>query len=251
VGTTFRGLGSYRDEVVQAFIDRVVPVIAAGQLQTAMVTNAFLSSQMTEMFGAGAVAGTITPETVTGAATRNGTDPAAVYRRPAVEVYTALKQGFPLDAAVERGVTRINSLVATDMQLARTHATVATFNGSGVQYYRRRLNGSKNCALCIVASTQRYRTDKLMPCHPGCQCRPEPIQGNNVPHVLDKARLDELHTAVERLTGEKADRTGRDIADYRKIMVTHEHGEYGPTLAYRGQHFDGPKDVKLAATETE
>jgi hypothetical protein len=30
---------------------------------------------------------------------------------------------------------------------------------------------------------------------------------------------------------------------YRDLIVTHHHGELGPVLAVRGQHFDGPGSI--------
>ncbi|MFJ4529046.1 hypothetical protein [Streptomyces nigrescens] len=236
------GLGSWRDSDIQAFIDAVVPMVAGGQQQIASLTNAFLAEQVAGLFGGSAAPAGLSPEETSGSALRNGADPREVYRRPAVQMYRALKQGAALDAAVDLGANRIAQLVSTDMQLAKTHAAQQTLRDSKAQYYRRKLHGSKNCALCIVASTQRYRVKDLMPCHPGCQCTPEPIEGS-APHVLDKARLEELHSAVERVTGQKSDRGARGELDYRKILVVRNHGEYGPTLTYKGQAFTGPGDI--------
>lgn len=243
VTSTWLGLGSWRDEDIERFVARVVPVVAGGQRQIASLTDAYLSEQVGEMFGVSSAARGIASDDVTGSAVRNGADPRDVYRRPAIETYTALKQGLPLDAAVQRGADRIGQLVSTDMQLARTHASRAVLSRSPAQYYRRVLNGSENCALCVVASTQRYKVSNLMPVHTHCDCGIAPIKGNRVPHVLDRTQLEAVHAAVERVTGEPSDRSGRGEIDFRQIMVVRDHGEYGPTLTYRGQAFTGPSDI--------
>ncbi len=243
VTATWIGLGSWRDEDIEAFVARVVPVVAGGQRQIASLTDAYLSEQIGEMFGVSTAARGIAGDEVTGAAVRNGASPADVYRRPAVETYTALKQGLPLDSAVQRGAQRIGQLVSTDMQLARTHAARAVMGRSPATYYRRTLSGSENCALCVVASTQRYKVADLMPMHAHCDCGVAPLKGNSHPHVLDRAQLETVHAAVERITGEPADRSGRGEVDFRQVLVVRTHGEYGPTLTYKGQHFTGPSDL--------
>lgn len=250
--SAWTGLGSWRDADVERFISAVVPVVTGGQRQIATLTNAYLAEQVAELFGGSSAPKGVSAELAAGAVLRNGVAPEDVYRRPAVEVYTALKRGASLDSAVNLGANRLRQLVTTDMQLAKTHAAQQTLRDSKAQYYRRVLHGNKNCALCIVASTQRYRVKDLMPCHPGCQCTPEPIDGP-VPHVLDRARLEELHAAVARTTGSPADRGGGRSSDafsngrlrqsYLDLMVVQSHGEYGPTLAYRGQNFTGPGDI--------
>ena len=240
--TAFESLGRWRTADIDRFVAQLVPVVVAGQRQVATLTDLYLSQQLTAMYGAGAaVGGALDLDALSGAALRGGTDPEEVYRRPAVALYTALSRGAALPQAVREGTARLTGLISTDMQLARTHTTRARLSQSPAQYYQRTLSGTENCALCVVASTQRYRTDELMPIHPGCDCGVAPARSGS-PHVLDRARLEQIHGAVEAYAGRIA-RDAREV-DYREILVTHTHGEYGPTLAYRGQHFDGPGAVK-------
>lgn len=58
--------------------------------------------------------------------------------------------------------------------------------------------------------------------------------------VLDPDEVERIHERVADLLGE-SDRGGR-APDYRLISVR-EHGEFGPTLTWRGQDFTGPADI--------
>lgn len=236
----FRALGRWRAEDITTFVEAVTPVVAAGQRTIGALTDAFLSAQLAATFGGSATPIGIDPEAISGAETRNGTPPAVVYARPFDDVYGALHRGASLQQAVNQGVSRLDSLVNTDMQLARTHAARARFANSRARAFRRQLGGGDNCALCIVASTQSYRVENLMPIHPGCQCTPVPVRGP-MNRELDRRQLEEIHNQVAAFAGE-SDRGGR-APDYRQILVTREHGEYGPTLSYRNQKFTGPNDL--------
>ncbi|MGC5411127.1 hypothetical protein ACPXCX_46730, partial [Streptomyces sp. DT225] len=174
-----------------------------------------------------------------------GVPPSEVYRRPFVQMWTALSRGHDLVDAIDQGRTRLLSITETDLQLARTHAARASMERGRVQFFRRRLSSGKNCALCTIASTQRYRVESLMPIHPGCHCKPEPLPGNQDPgQVIDEQLLREAHAAVAKGVGQ-SDAGGRS-PDYRDVIITREHGEYGPLLAVRRQNFTGPDDIPAA-----
>ncbi|MEU0991998.1 hypothetical protein [Streptomyces sp. NPDC005953] len=236
----FDSLTSYRDADALAFIDRVVPVIVGAQQQMAAVTDAYLTATIADMLGTSAApAGVQLPEDL------RGISPTEVYRRPFVQTWTALADGKDFPTAVGEGRTRLLSITETDLQLARTHSARETMERSGTRFYRRRLKGTKNCALCTIASTQRYRVENLMPIHPGCHCQPEPIAGDRDPgQVIDEDLLKEAHAAIARDTG--ASDAGGRAPDYRQIIVTREHGEIGPLLAVRRQNFTGPDDIPAA-----
>lgn len=232
---TWFGMGSYRDGDLNSFLDLALPLVQAGEETSAMATTTYLQMQM-QMLGANGEL--IIPDlsTVTGAAIRNGVPPAEVYSRPFKELWTALSKGQTFDEAVQFGADRLRQLVETDLQLSHTHTSRSLLSGrNDVVGFRRVPTGEFTCALCLVASTQRYHKLDLMPIHPGCDCRVAPIIGEgNQPQVIDPGFLDEIHKAVERQFGVSA-RDARQI-DYRKIMTTYEHGEFGPTLAVQGQH---------------
>ncbi|WP_405911358.1 hypothetical protein OG529_04370 [Streptomyces longwoodensis] len=235
--SAFDSLGSYRDAEAAEFLDRVLPAVLAAQQQMGQITDAYLSALLADMLGGSAApVGVQLPEAL------RGVDPAEVYRRPFVTAYTALSQGKSYAEAVAEGRTRLVSITETDMQLARTHAARQSMQRGGARFFRRELRSGKSCALCVIASTQRYRVENLMPIHPGCHCKPVPLVGSKDPgQIIDEALLREAHDAVAKGVG-KADAGGR-APDYREIVITREHGEYGPLLAVRRHEFTGPDDV--------
>lgn len=233
----FDSLGSYRDADAVEFIERVLPVVLGAQAQMGAITDAYLSAMIADMMG-----GAAAPVGVQLDEALRGTPPDEVYRRPFVTAWTALSRGHDFVDAVEQGRTRLLSITETDLQLARTHAARQTMTRRGAQFYRRRLSGGANCALCTIASTQRYRVAELMPIHPGCHCKPEPLPGNRDPgQIIDEDLLREAHAAVAKGVGE-SDAGGRS-PDYREVIITREHGEIGPLLAVRRHEFTGPRDI--------
>ena len=224
--------GQYRDADMQRFVAEVVPVVLAGRKQVSQLTDAWLAQQLTATLGQ-----RVKPRGAIDTDALRGVAAAEVYARPFVTVRTELSNDKALDAAVSIATQRIEKMVASDMQLAKTHTARAVFsNTDAVQAYERTLTGSKNCALCYIASTQRYYKEDLMPIHPGCDCGVAPIVDTGE-HVIYPERLKATHEAVADRLG-TSDSGGR-AADYRKQLIVHEHGELGPVLAVRGQHFAG------------
>lgn len=235
---TWFGLPNYRDENIDEWMGVALPLIQAGEETSAYATQTYLQLQM-ELMGLDAEDLQLEDiSSVTGPAIRNGVSPEEVYSRPFKEVWTALSNGLDLQTAIEHGANRLRQLVETDIQLSHTHTSRTLLSQrNDVVGFRRVPTGEFTCALCLVASTQRYRKLDLMPIHPGCDCRVAPIIGESDPgQVVDAEFLEEIHKAVERQFGMSA-RDARSI-DYRKIPIVKNHGEYGPTLAVRGQHFD-------------
>ncbi|MFF1756137.1 hypothetical protein [Streptomyces sp. NPDC058266] len=233
----FDSLGGYRDGDAAVFIEHVLPTVLAAQAQMGQITDAYLSAMIADMLG-----GAAAPTGVALDEALRGVDPAEVYRRPFVTTWTALSKGKAYAQALDEGRTRLLSITETDMQLARTHAARQSMQRGGARYFRRALRGPGNCALCTIASTQRYRVENLMPIHPGCNCKPEPIVGNKDPgQIIDERLLREAHDAVAKAVGQ-SDAGGR-TPDYRQVIITREHGEYGPLLAVRRHEFTGPSDV--------
>lgn len=235
VEAAWRAQGSYRDADVQRLVALIVPRVQAGQVQIASLTSSYIAA-LTSVPAVPVDRAEVTMG--------RGVAPEDVYQRPAVEVYTALAAGAPLDAAVDAGLTRLSSLAATDMQMAKVRQSRTSMRRSGVQRYRRVLRGAENCALCLLASTQRYWVGDLSPIHPGCDCDVAPIpRGTPAGQVIDPETLAETHRAVaEKLGVAYAD--GRGI-DYRKLVLVREHGEYGPTLTMRAHRFTNEKALAL------
>ncbi|WP_200820481.1 hypothetical protein [Mycolicibacterium houstonense] len=76
-----------------------------------------------------------------------------------------------------------------------------------------------------------------------CDCDVDVLpRGMDLDQVIDVDLLNSTHDQVKAFAG-VADRGGR-APDYRKLIVTHEHGEVGPVLAWRGQQFTSKADLK-------
>ncbi|MER5501385.1 hypothetical protein ABT096_29850 [Streptomyces sp. NPDC002561] len=240
---TWAGLGSWRDTDVRRFERTALPVLLAGQRQVASLTASYLEQLYREVDGR-ARRVSLDLDTVTGRALRD-VDPDEVYRRPFKEVWAALGNDVTFDDALARGAHRLETIAKTDLQLARTH----TVREVGEQmprftYTVRELQGEYDCALCMIASTQRYHKRTLAPIHPGCDCLVKLVTADEDPgQVIDEAKLERIHDLVEDALG-KSDRGGRAV-DYRKIIVANNHGEIGPVLGFRGQRFTGPDDIHL------
>ncbi|MER7922188.1 hypothetical protein ABTY96_03455 [Streptomyces sp. NPDC096057] len=239
---SWKGLRSWRDADAKAFQRRTVPIILAGERQVATLTASYLE-QLYKEIDDKAKRVALDLDAVTGTALR-GVDPYDVYDRPFNEIYAALSDGVPLDAAVQRGEHRLETLVKTDLQLARTHTVREVADDMPrFAYTVRELQGEYDCALCIVASTQRYMKRDLAPIHPGCDCLVKLVTADEDPgQVIDEQKLEQIHKAVEDALGQ-SDRGARAI-DYRQILVTNDHGEIGPILGFKGQRFTGPGDIQ-------
>ena len=134
---------------------------------------------------------------------RGGTPATEVYQRSIVTARTLVAKGAPPDQAKAAGRARAVGTAQTDINLTNK----AEIERGGAQRpwvvgYRRVLTG-KSCAFCASASTQRYRSARLMPIHPRCDCDVAEIYGTADPgRVINRELLDELK-AASRPTGTK------------------------------------------------
>lgn len=241
LSTGFVSLGSWRDEDFDRFLPAALGVVTGAQMQAARLQVAFYQ-QMALAAGEEFRSSLIDPADYTSELLRNGTPATTVYRRPFVDVYRSLDDGKSLTQAIRAGSLRIRSIASTDVQLARRNAGFQARSGNArIVGYARTLTGAENCALCFVASTQRYTRGELLPIHPGCDCGEMPIFGDQDPgQVINQARLDATHEAVQTRFGVR-DAGARD-PDYAKITIR-EHGELGPLLTVADQDFTGPGDI--------
>lgn len=238
------GMGSWRDADVTRFANALIPRLQAAQIQTANLTAAYMAQLLEDD-----PVGQLLLEEL-----RGGTSPETVYRRPAVTMRTRLAEGASFPDALAAGTARLRSLVSTDMQLANTHQAQRAMRRSGIQYYRRVLTGREDCALCVIASTQRYSKEDLLPIHPGCDCEVAPLMpGDATQQVIDEDLLERTHAEIAAHTGRDSDRGARDLgrgdlgvegfSEYTDLIVAREHGEYGPTLSWRDQNFTSAADL--------
>lgn len=240
--TLWRGMGSWRDADQPRFVEAAVPRVLGAQRQMASLTESFLVLLLGDMLG-----GRVRPVGVQAPTVSRlrGVDPEVVYARPYKTLYTSLGEGRTFTQAMGDAERRLTQIAATDLQLAKTHTARDVLGGVGrVVGYKRVLVGDRSCGLCVVASTQRYRKAQLMPIHPGCDCAVAPIVGDQDPgQVINDDRLEDVHDAIEATFGRSA-AAARGPIDYRDVLVEHVHGEIGPVLARRGDHFTGPDEVR-------
>jgi len=238
VESLWYNLPNYRDADIARFKSVAIPLVQGSQSQVASLTAAYQMQVNRQR-------GDTVPMALIGAdeiRSPRGVDPDVLYQRPANSLYTALSRGSTMTAAVVAGFDRLQSIVSTDLQLVKTKQSQHSLEGGGFTYFRRVLTGNENCALCSIASTQRYRVSRLMPIHPGCDCSVDRVEANWDPgQVIDPELLERTHGHVAEIEG-IADRGGRN-PDYRQLIITSENGELGPVIRWRGDKFTGPDDL--------
>jgi hypothetical protein len=213
----------------ERFVSAVLPVVRAGQQMTADVSAAMI----VQLGGSAAVGAPSVDRLVL-----RGVDPVEVYSRPVVKARTGLSQGKPWVAAMGSARHLLETLVSTDTQIAKREAAREIMTADDrIVGYRRALTGD-SCALCAVASTQRYRTEDLMPIHDHCDCEVVPIIGDRDPgHVINRDLLGDLKAEggpqYWNDRGLRVDETGRVYRtdDEPLIVAEHTHGELGPVIA--------------------
>ncbi|WP_405375975.1 MULTISPECIES: hypothetical protein [unclassified Microbacterium] len=248
-------MNSWRDADMVAFQNAVLPYMDAAERQMADLTAAYVASASAAIDGGAFRPRQVDYRQVTGDALR-GTAAREVFMRPQMILNTTLAAGGSLTDAVTAGEKRLRSLAATNLQLAKTR-TAQRYTTT--EYYRRVLTGSENCALCVIASTQRYKSSILQPIHPGCDCSVEPLGGQPA-LVINSSLLETTHAAIERglkatdrnafdldLEDIKTDAQGRRISDFTDLIVTRQHGELGPVLTWRNNHFRTPAEARSLA----
>tara|TARA_B110000459_G_scaffold25241_1_gene24221 strand:+ start:4581 stop:6089 length:1509 start_codon:yes stop_codon:yes gene_type:complete len=244
----FESLGSWRDDDYLRFVRQITPILSGAKMQAAQASVAFYKS-MANLDDQDWQQPTISAADLTTQALRNGVTTEQVYRRPFVDVYTALSKGKQMTEAIEAGANRVESLASTEIQLARRNVGLKARNANDrIVGYIRTLTGAENCALCYVASTQRYTRGELMPIHPGCDCGEMPLYGTQDPgQVIDEARLEATHDSIAGRFGVSA-RDARSV-DYRNIKIE-QNKELGPVLTIRGQDFTSFDDLQITNTKT-
>lgn len=235
---------SWRDPDSAAFIEQAVPVVQAGQGTVGALTSVYMADTVTARFGDYVDPPAVDEQAIIGG---RGVPADEVYRRPYVELYTALAGGRPLTTALELARARLSEIADLDLQRAYSLAAQQAMDGLPDEFrpqFWRRVTRGASCALCIVASTERYRRGNLNPIHRRCDCRVEPDFGGDAGRALDDTRLARVHAAVAELLG-RSD-AGARAPDYRALRVDEligEHGELGPMLVRPRDQFTGPDDI--------
>jgi len=243
---------SLRDADVARLVARLIPAVQAGQIQLANLTNAYIAG-LAAAEGVQIASARVDRDAILG---YRGVPAAEVYRRPVTTVYTKLAAGQPFEVAKKAGLARLGSILSSDLQQSRTRQARAALSRSGYSGFRRVLTGKEDCALCVIASTQRYHRGDLMPIHPGCDCGVEPFTQPRNDQVIDQALLDQTHAVIDQKLGGtdyqardlglgKTSSKGQPLSDFTDLIVTREHGELGPTLTWRTDQFTSAADLGL------
>lgn len=255
----FRSLPDWRDENAAQYLELLEPVLNGVKVQTGRLRVAY-ASEIAKAAGEAFTPAAVTLATLSTPNIRNGATFEQVHTRPFATLYTALSGGKTFTQSIIEGAARASSVASTDVQLASRQAGRASRSENPrVVGFRRVLSGGKNCALCVIASTQRYTVNDLMPIHPGCSCGEEEIYGDFDPgQIIDPELLEETQELVARELEIDQDRGARDaglgkvissptegdkLADFTELIVSREHGEYGPTLGFRDQSFTRASDI--------
>jgi len=214
-------LGTWDSADVERFVGRVIPILTGGQAMTARMTDVYISQLLSEMTGENVpVAGLRTSDLKE----MRGTPLMEVYRRPFVEMWTALKDGQLFEDAYQAGLNRVSELADDDLSLAyRKASTLAFEKQPAVKGYRRvvrpEMSKGGTCPLCHLASENRYHKSDLLPIHTHCRCAVMPIVGKSDPASrLNAEDLGQLEKPTE-------------------LPVVRNHGELGPILQVAGQHY--------------
>jgi hypothetical protein len=240
----FLGLQWWGADSIPIWKSKSVPLVREAQLLTADLANTFIDLQFQEMFGDDYDTSYPSYDLVTGPAIRNGVSIDDVYSRTFKPVWEGIGAGQTEDEAVRHGLSRLESMFSLDIERVIDHTAIERFaNDNRIIGHRRVLNGSHNCALCILASTQLYHKKSLKPIHPRCKCKVLPVlPSDDVDAVLSKELVDQVHASIKDRFG-ISDPSGRQI-DYRHLVLVRNHGEYGPVLTLREYNFTGPSALK-------
>lgn len=212
--TAWKAQGNYRDADVARLVSLIVPRVQAGQLQTANLTSSYIASIAALRLGRAVKAVPVNRDEILGA---RGVPADEVYRRPIAEVHRQLAAGSSFADAARRGATYLGVLIATDVQMSQVRQARDSYQRSGVQHFRRVLQGGKNCDLCIAAADQPYWSGDLMPIHASCACTTEPSDAGSATGTFDVGPMADPETRVE----------------------VRMHGEIGPVLTNAAYAFAG------------
>lgn len=238
-------LDTYDRADVPRFTAAASTVVAAGQQRAVSLTAAYLARV------SGSPVRGLDTSTLIGAAVRNGVDPADVYARPFVQLWTALGNGTPYSDAVAAAGARVEGTAATDVSLsmrASADAASAEFEQRVIGWER--VLDPDACAFCAAASTRRYRTANLEALHNNCQCGIAPVFAENDRSIRDFNK-QVLRNIKDANAG--ADRPYWEARHFRvdgqtgevilPEVAVHEHGELGAVLTDAAHDFKGPGDV--------
>jgi hypothetical protein len=215
VVSIWNGLPSYDERDIDPFVNTVTPIVLAGQSQSVALTEAYLARTLRRR-----PLGVATAELV-GASVRAGTPPREVYKRPFINVWTALGKGVDWQDAVNAGRARAEATAQADVALSSR----ATFQAvqeadDGIYGYQRVADGGA-CAFCQAVNGAYVKSADASPLHNRCGCSLEP--------------LTRPHPRATYLP------SGRSVVE--DDFAIHQHGELGAYIADPNYEFTSEHDI--------
>jgi hypothetical protein len=240
IESLWAALTSWQQSDVDAFAKDAAAAVAGSQQQMVNLTAGFLSEYRSLSLGTAARQVKVNPRRYSAL---RGVDPLEVYARPGETVRWKQSKGKTLEEAVELAGKRAVNLATTDLQLAKREVSHDILGAdSKAIAWRRQLEGSYSCGLCIVASTNTYHKINKLQIHPGCDCSVQPIYDEDTltdHEIAADKLLSQSHAEIRDTFGD-ASADARSAGDYRDLIIVHNHGELGPVLGVRGQHWVSP-----------
>jgi hypothetical protein len=223
----FNGLGSYNQADIEPFLERIVPIVTAAQIQVASITESYLISVAAQLG--------LTLPPVNIADKVEVRKPEETYKRPFRELWGGLKDGKSFNDSFTAAQSRVKRLASDDIAISQRSATVAVLSSSErVTGYRRvirpEMSKSGTCGLCIAASDQRYGKERLMPIHSKCSCTVMPIIKSRTGKEQDPGReingqdISDLYKQASKDSKE----SGKDLSSTRFKVA--ESADLGPEL---------------------
>ena len=212
----WRALPEYRDAQVPVFLDKVLPVVKAGQTRAVALTAAYMSKKV------GIAPIGLNTEALIGAGARNGVDPAQVYARPFTTLWTSIATiGYA--AALEKALSRLKSTADMDVALASRDATLAFGQADDQVIGWTRVADPSCCDFCQELDGVQTGPTEPQPLHNNCGCTADPITRSSGDSTQDFGSF---------APGQEFDQ-----------VQIEEHGELGPVITDKNYNFTGPNDL--------
>ncbi len=215
----------YSDPAVVRMSREVSGIVIPTQQQMVAQENAYLSEISTRLSDR-----TVRPARLAPVEDlRTGVTPDEVYERIARQYRYERSIGVDEADALEHVLTRADVMNQTDVALAARRQDAEFFTEHHITGYRRvihpELSKSGTCGLCIAASDQVYKKDRLLPIHARCHCGVMPILGGfDAGSALNNLDLGTLYEHGGSTSAADLKRTRYKVD---------EHGELGPVLVPR------------------
>lgn len=219
VTSAWHSLPNYYDEQIPAFLDRVVPVVQAGQTRAIALTSAYSSRRLGVTAVGIDTAGII-------ANVRKGVPPEQVYGRPFITMRASIAD-LGVDGAIAKGASRLQSTADMDVAMASRDALLPlteafTAGGSGVVAWQR-VADPGCCDFCLMLDGVHTGPNEPQPLHNRCGCTATPITNDNF-------------SFTSLISGAVVG-----------SVVIQEHGELGPMIADKHDSFTSFADLPHAA----